>query len=223
MLRTDQKLWLHLLRFPFVFKRNPFRLALLSWQEGCWNSQRVMKNQKSLLALFVLLSTGLSAQQAPAPSKEVPGGPLLGERDRVMEDQVAKLFETIRVGAKLPRLWRIKHHERLEQEVCTMAQTGTFPIPLAGVYKTLRPDLISPELRKTALFNGSNAKSNPNYERYSVAVWRTTDAKSGKPTYWVAIALFPSAALEFFWTYFTDDVFFRNNWKEHIATQCRGN
>jgi len=181
-----------------------------------------MKNQVSLLALFVLLSTGLSAQQATVPSKEAPSGPLQGERDRATEDQVAKLFETIRVGAKLPRLWRIKHHDRLEQEVCTMAQTGTFPEPLPGVYKTFQPDLISPELKKTALFNGSDTKSNPDYERYSVAVWRTTDAKSGKPTYWVAIALFPSAASEFFWTYFTDDVFFRNDWKEHIAPQCRG-
>jgi hypothetical protein len=181
-----------------------------------------MKNQMSLLALFVLLSTGLSVQQAAAPSKEAPSEPLLGERDSVTEDQVAKLFETIRAGAKLPRLWRIKHSDRLEQELCTMAQTDSFPELLPGVYKTLQPDLISPELRKSALFNGSDAKSNPNYERYSVAVWRTTDAKSGKPTYWIAIALFKSAASEFFWTYFTDDVFYRTDWKEHIAPLCRG-
>jgi hypothetical protein len=182
-----------------------------------------MRKQKSLLALFVLLSTtGLSAQQVPAPSKEAPSVPLIGERDRAKEDRIAKLFETIRTDSKLPRLGRIKYRERLEQELCTYVQKATLPAHLPGLYTTLQPDLISPELRKTASFNNLDTKNGPNYERYSVAVWRTTDAKSGEPTYWVAIAILPSAASEFFWTYFTDDVFYRNDWKEHIAPQCRG-
>jgi len=193
-----------------------------SWQESCSNSQLVMRNQKSLLALFILLSTGLSAQQLPAPSKEAPNRPLIGERDRANEDRIAKLFESIRTDAKLPRLGRIKHRERLEQELCTFVQTNTLPVHMPGVYTTVQPDLISPELRKAALFNSLDANKNPNYDRYSVAVWRTTDAKSGEPTYWVAIAILPSAASEFFWTYFTDDVFYRNDWKDHIAPQCRG-
>jgi len=218
VLRLDQKLRVCLLRFPFVFKHSPFSLTLQSCQEGCLNSQQVMRSQKSLVALFVLLSTSLSAQQVPAPSKEAPSRPLVGERDRAKEDRIAKLFDTIRTDAKLPRLGRIKRRERLEQELCTFAQKGTLPVGMGMpvVYTTVQPDLISPELRKAALFN------NPNYERYSVAVWRTTDAKSGEPTYWVGIDILPSAASEFFWTYFTDDVFYRNDWKEDIAPQCRG-
>src|SRR5260370_21227047 len=52
-------------------------------------------------------------------------GQVIVVRDKGNEDQIAKLFETIRVDAKLPSLTRIAHRDRLEQHVCTIAHAAT--------------------------------------------------------------------------------------------------
>jgi hypothetical protein len=102
-----------------------------------------MRNRVKILVLFVGLVTGLSAQQAPNPVTPV-SSPLISGRDKNKEDQVAKLFETIRANAKIPPLERIKHRDSLEQTACTVAQTDIIPKAKWGFYKTLQPASISP-------------------------------------------------------------------------------
>jgi hypothetical protein len=177
-----------------------------------------------ILALFVW--TGLSAQQTSAPAKQGSNAQLVGERDRIKEDQVAKLFETIRASAQIEHLTRIAHRDSLEQGVCTIAQSGT-PIKynstnMQAFYNTAEPQSISAELNKVALFNQLHPKNNFGVSRYSVAVWRVNGSQTGETTYWVGVELYGSAVAEFFDYHFTDDMYYRNEWKKTIEPQCRG-
>jgi hypothetical protein len=168
-----------------------------------------------------LLAAGISVPRA-FPAKDAPGKPPIGERDRAREDQVAKLFETLRVGAKLPPPTRIKHRESLVQSLCTFVQTKPLPKEVPGLYKTLHPESVTPELKQLASFNDLHPKYDASIDRYSVGVWRVTDPQTGEVTYWVAIGVYPSAAMEFFLNHFTDDLYYRNEWKKDIASECRG-
>jgi len=179
----------------------------------------------SFSALTTALQT-VTAQEMPSIAKQDGVSQLKGERDKEKENEVANLFESMRAGAKLPRLKRIGHRDSLEQEVCTIVLTGkprkysstnTF-----GFYATESPNSASPELTKVALFNDLHPKGNPSWTRYSVAVWSVRDPLSGKLTYLVGVELFWSAATEFFDYYFTDDIYYHNDWKKSIAPQCRG-
>jgi hypothetical protein len=110
-------------------------------------------------------------------------------RDKGNEDQIAKLFETIRVDAKLPSLTRIGHRDSLEQQVCTIAHAGTLgnrrAWDRAAYYKTAQPQSISAELTIVASFKEQSEKSKLAYPRYSVEVWQAKDSRTGEPTYWV--------------------------------------
>jgi hypothetical protein len=145
-------------------------------------------------------------------------------REKGNEDKIASLFEAIRAEAKLPRLKRISHRPELEQEVCTAAVTGkSFKHP-AALYVTASPEATHPELEAVATSNRTD-RYHPGksfYERYSVAVWRTTDLQTGSRRYWVGIGLYGSAAGEFIDCHLTDDVLYCGSWKESIARPFRG-
>jgi hypothetical protein len=185
-----------------------------------------MSNHYKILLLVVGLATGLLAQQMPVPATQSSGTQLMGKGDKDKEDQIAKLFETIRTDAKIPQLDRIGHRDSLEQEVCTAALAGTlskYPSTnQSALYKTTEPGSVSPELNKVALFNRVQIKHHPRIARYSVAVWHLTDAQTGQSTYWVGIRLYWSAAMEFVDDHFTDDIYYHNEWKKHVAPECRG-
>jgi hypothetical protein len=187
---------------------------------------RAMKNQNKILLLVVVLATGLSAQEVPVGTKQASVGQVMGERDKGKEDEIAKLFETIRVDAKLPPLTRIRHRDSLEQLVCTIASAGTLGNRHSGdraaYYKTARPQSISAELTRVASFKEQPIKNKLAYPRYSVAVWQIKGSQAGEPTFWVGVVLYWSALEEFVDYHFTDDVFYHNGWKKNIAPQCRG-
>jgi hypothetical protein len=189
---------------------------------------RVMRNQNKVLCFIAcaLLPIDSSAQELPVARTSVSDGQVMGERDRDKEDQVAKLFETIRSDSKSPKSSRIGHRDSLEQQVCTIALTGTLPKHSAmdtfAVYKASRPESITPELNHVALFDILHPKNKAGYHRYSVAVWRTKDSKTGETAYWVGVELYWSAAVEFFDYHFTDDISYHNLWKKSVAPKCRG-
>jgi hypothetical protein len=198
---------------------------MLDWQEGCCNPYRIMENQNRILVVFVLLTTGISAQQVSVPTKQAASRPAMGDRDKAKEDQVAKLFETIRADAKIPQLKRIRHRADIEERVCTVALTGVRLDHSVGntfsLYKTLEPESISPELKQVALFEDFNFK-NGRYPRYSVAVWRTKNPQTGDTVYWVGAQRYWSAVEEFVDYHLTDDVFYHEDWKKNVAPECRG-
>lgn len=147
------------------------------------------------------------------------------KRDKDKENQVAKLFETIRTDANISHLERIGHRDSLEQQVCTAALADARPdyaiTKESAFYKTTDPGSVSPELNKVASFN-QPAKHNPRIARYAVAVWYLTDAQTGQSTYWIGIRLYWSAPMEFVDIYFTDEIHYRNEWKKRVAPECRG-
>ena len=181
---------------------------------------RAMRSQNRILFFFFVLTTALSAQKMPAGSMQASGEQPIGLRDKDKEDQVARLIETIRVDAKLPRLGRIRHRDSLQQRVCTAALTGVLPKNSTRdtfvLYKTLQPESISKELKQVASFDDDK------FPRYSVAVWRVKEFPAGEETYWVGIQRYWSAAFEFFDNHFTDDIYYHHDWKKHVAPACRG-
>lgn len=212
---------------PFVFIRLFIKRKIANLAR--WMLEYVhMAMQKCIASvlLSVAFPIGLTAQAMPVASKPAAVGATVPERDKAMEDKVAKLFETIRADAKLSPLSRIKHRDRLEQRTCTVVLTDIAPKPFApgtsALYKTLQPELISPELKNVATmadFHFNNASA---FTRYSVAVWRVRDSQTGETAYWVGVELYWGAFAEFFDEHFTDDLYGRNEWKKHIAPECRG-
>lgn len=146
-------------------------------------------------------------------------------RADVMESEVAKLFDNIRADLKTSKLGRIRNRDSLEQTVCTAAVTGTLPkFPLRdefALYETSDPDSVSNELNHVASFDSLHPRNKAGYRRYSIAVWRMKDSKTGDNVYWVGVQLFWNAAVEFFDYHFTDDVEYHNEWKKTVAPECR--
>jgi hypothetical protein len=128
-----------------------------------------MRNQYKTLMLVFGLATGLSAQQVPAPSKPTKSA-AMGVRDKDKENQVAKLFESIRADAKLTPMKRIGQRDKIEQQTCTFALTDVFPKDNSRsndtftIYKTSQPESVSPGLKQVALFDNSNLKGSSSYE-----------------------------------------------------------
>jgi len=183
-----------------------------------------MRNPNKILCFIAcaLLPIDSSGQEVPVARTSVSDGQVMGERDSDKEDQVAKIFETIRSDSKSSKLSRIGHRDSLEQQVCTTALTGALPrhplMDTLAFYKTSRPESITSELNHVALFENKKA----GYHRYSVAVWRTKDSKTGETAYWVGVQLYWSVVVEFFDYHFTDDISYHNLWKNSVAPQCRG-
>lgn len=176
----------------------------------------------ALFFLFLVMWSTLPAQET-----RILAGQVMGERDQAKEDQIAKLFVTIRADAKLASLSRIRHRDSLEQTVCTCALLGKLPqsnlSKVSAFYTTPNPETVSSELRQVALFNDLHSKYNWSIERYSVAVWRVKSPQtSGEITFWVGLQLYWGAATEFFDSHFTDDLYYRNEWKKSAAPQCLG-
>src|SRR6267154_3556151 len=113
-----------------------------------------MRNQSNIFLMLVLISVSLSAQEVPTSPASASIGQLMGEHNKAKEDQIAKLFETIRADARLPPLGRIGHRRSLEQQVCTLALTAATPkqklIRTFALYKTLHPESVSTQLSQVA-------------------------------------------------------------------------
>jgi hypothetical protein len=169
---------------------------------------------------FALLAP--AAQEPPLATNADNSKRLIVERDKGKEDQVAKLFESIRTEAKLPQLKRIRHRDNLEQSVCTSALSGKPSDRGSANYVTTDPESITPELHKIASSNRLDSKNRPWYARYSVAVWRVKDPQTAKTSYRVGVGLYDTAVGEFVDCHFTDDVHYCGKWKESIAHPCRG-
>lgn len=92
----------------------------------------------------------------PADTKSATAR-LMGERDTRKEEVVAALFEKTRSDLKAPRLARIEYRDILQEQICTVAFTGIAtsihrdPATFA-IYKTARPDVLTPELNRVASF-----------------------------------------------------------------------
>jgi hypothetical protein len=143
---------------------------------------------------------------------------VLAARDPGMEDAVAKLFEGVRVSRNLYKLKRGKSDTFLEQTTCTAA-VGARPAThnaFFALYKTSTPEIPSSELYAVASFNRPRRKTAANETRYSVAVWTGKDGQ-----YWVGITMRLSAAWEFLDAYFTDGLYYGNDWKKGIAPECK--
>jgi hypothetical protein len=179
------------------------------------------------LPIAVLLAASMvaAARQVALSTQQAKGGQGIPEREKNKEEAVAKLFEVIRVEARLPRLKRIKHRPQLEQGICTGALTGERPKGASAFYTTTDPQSPTPELKKIASSNPLDRyhPGRPIYERYSVSVWKTKAPQSGNADlYWVGVGMYGSAAGEFVDCHFTDDVNYCGKWKETIAPPCRG-
>jgi hypothetical protein len=170
------------------------------------------------LFLVTVLTTSCLGAEAPALANQASAGQAVVERDPEKEDQLGKLFETIRSDANIPPLKRIRHRASLEQKVCTIATTGTLPKYISmnsAFYKIADPVSISAEFKTIALYKDAG------FPRYSVAIWRIKSSLGGD-TYWVGVELYWSAALEWFNSYLTDGMYYRNEWKKSVAPSCRG-
>jgi hypothetical protein len=182
-----------------------------------------MKN--IFLFIFVGMAATASIAQETSQVRESKSGLVMGERDKSREDEVSKLFESIRSGLKISKLKRIEHRDILEEEVCTVALTGTLGRWISAdtfaLYRTSQPGSITTELNRVASFEALHPKSEGEYRRYSVAVWRTKDSQTGEPVYWVGVELYWSAPVEFFDYHFTDGMYDLKNWEKSVAPQCR--
>jgi hypothetical protein len=180
-------------------------------------------NPTIIFSLVLTFAAVASGQQTTVPQNSDERA--MGERDPEKENQVAKLFESIRANAKIPRLGRIRDRDSLEQQVCSIALTDAPPerssTEIFAFYKTTKPEVVTPELNKVASFNRLHPKYNPSFARYSVAVWRMKSSQTGSETYWVGVHLYWSAAVEFFDYHFTDDIYYHNDWKKTVAAPCR--
>jgi hypothetical protein len=137
--------------------------------------------------VFALLA--YTVQEALAAGAPREAGRLTVEREKEKEDQVAKLFESIRAGANISPLQRIGHRADLEQSVFTSALTDTPPKNGSAFYVTANPESVTPELKKIALCNRMNSKRKSWYSRYSVAIWRVKDQQAGTVSYRVGVGL----------------------------------
>jgi len=166
-----------------------------------------MKSFACLIAI-VLSMAGESSSQVP----------IVAARDPAKEDAVAKVFEGVRASHHLYKMKRVKSDMYLEQTTCTAA-VGLRPAThnaFFALYKTSTPEIPSSELYGVASFDRPRKKTAANETRYSVAAWRGKDGQ-----YWVGVTLRLSAAWEFLDAYFTDDLYYRNDWKKGIAPECK--
>jgi hypothetical protein len=184
----------------------------------------------SKIALTFVSVSCLSAQEARVPvgATSATARRVVGERDKAKEDEVATLFEKTRSALKVAHLGRIEYRDILQEQICTVAFTG---IPSSihrdsttfAIYKTARPEVLSPELNRVASFEVLHPKNKAGYRRYSVAVWRTKEPQTEETTYWVGVNLYWSAPVEFFDYHFTDGIYDRKIWEKDVVPQCQAN
>ena len=182
----------------------------------------------SKIALTFVSMSCLSTQEAQVPvgTASATARRVMRERDKGKEDEVARLFERTRSGLKVPRLGRIEYRDILQEQICTVAFTGTptsihRDSAIFAIYKTAQPDILSPELNHVASFEILHPKSKAGYRRYSVAVWRTKEPQTQETIYWIGVNLYWSAPVEFFDYHFTDGIYDRKIWEKDVVPQCR--
>jgi hypothetical protein len=155
-------------------------------------------------------------------------------RDSAIEDEVAKTFESARKSAGAKPLKRIKYRDEVQGLVCTAALNDRVPLyapgapavgpgkrvrnPVSVLYKTTEPAKLTPEITRLAALDPNHQLG---FKRYAVAVWRSPNELGQPQEYWVGIQFYWSTAFEFFDYHFTDDVWYRNTWKDAAAKPCR--
>jgi hypothetical protein len=145
---------------------------------------------------------------------------------RKSEDEVARLFETLRAKQELPPLTRIIHRQSLEELVCSSAQLDRAVWwenrPGAVIYKTDDPGTSNKELERIGRFKDPLASKNqPSFTRYAVAVWPSASREPGQTVYWVGIQIYMSVFWEFIDNNFTDNRSFKDDWKKLVVQSCR--
>lgn len=156
---------------------------------------------------------------------QTPSGNQERNLRRKSEDQVARLFETLRAKQELPPFTRVIHRQSLEELVCSSAQLDRAVwwenTPGAVMYKT--DDLMgTPDLEEIARYKDIFGSSNePRLTRYAVAVWPLSNQASGRTVYWVGIELYMSAWWEFIDNNFTDNRSHKDDWKKLVVQPCR--
>ena len=126
------------------------------------------------------------------------------------------------LGTARPSTTRLEHRDMLEQRVCRYSSDGN----LNEHHRILQNRAAGNGLGRTAqgrIVQRREPETHPRCTRYSVAVWRASDSQTGETTYWVGFQLYWSAVMEFYDAHFTDDIYYRNEWKKSIAPECRGN
>jgi hypothetical protein len=138
------------------------------------------------------------------------------------EDQLSRVFESLRRENRAPKLSRIPDRQDLRELVCTAALNDANPYgensPANLMYKTPDPFLITEDLKSISRFK---AVGTPPDSRYAVAVWPGIDKKTGKAIYWVGVGIYTSAFFEFVDNTFTDNRPYRNDWQKLVAPSCR--
>lgn len=176
-------------------------------------SRKMSANALEKVVLICTILLGLIVKTAQAQSSATTG-----VRDAHVEDVVAALFEHARSESGTRPLSRI-YRSDVEKLVCTATvkdgSQSSVRLPLHALYKTAQPDKLSDALRKLADY-----RDKAGYRRYAVAVW-TAQPPTDPVQYWVGIRLYLSSGAEFVDNHFTDDVFYKNNWKVAVVPQCR--
>ena len=130
------------------------------------------------------------------------------------------MFASIRAEAHLPSLKRIRYRTDLQELTCTAAERDHL-LDNRWTYKTYDPSLPSAKLRRVA-FTPVDSGGEPPVARFAVAVWPLVGTgTTGKPTFVVGLGVYMSAWWEFFDNTFTDDVFYKNDWKRDVSSGCK--
>lgn len=172
------------------------------------------------IALVISMLLPGAAGQAPSSTHD-------RNLRRKYEDEIARLFETLRAKDELPSLARIAHRESLEELVCSSASLNA-PVwrenrPGALMYRTDNLASSSQDLERIAGYKDPlEGKDQPSITRYAVAVWPASSRESGQPVYWVGIQVYTSAWWEFIDNNFTDNRSYKDEWKKLVTPQCRG-
>jgi hypothetical protein len=184
-----------------------------------------MKPLSSSLLRRVALATVILSITAWSPAQV--SKPLQGQvLRRTYEENVARLFETIRAKQELPPLMRIMHRQSLDELVCSAASLDE-PVwknnsPGALMYRTQDPGAENADLDEIAEFRDlAQQKGQPTFTRYAVSVWPASKKDDGRPVYWVGIQVYMSAFWEFIDNNFTDDRSSRDEWRSLVTPPCR--
>lgn len=166
----------------------------------------------------LVLDFGIAAQTSPDVTQP--------SARRRLEDQLARLFESIRAKQGLPPLARIGHRQSLEELVCSAASLDAsawrYNSPAALMYRTSDPAAANQHLEQIAGYQDVlQAKGAPRVTRYAVAVWPLSNQGPDRPTYWVGVQVYESAWWEFIDNNFTTKIVVSGGYLTNgLLSQC---
>jgi hypothetical protein len=185
-----------------------------------------VKSQISQLGLLLMLlgfGVFLPAQQAASPADLAKLTPDQIKARNNFEDEIAQAIITSRQAAGLGTIKRI-HATKLRKLTCTFALKNDalgFQKELYG-FPSVQLVASRDEFTKTyrewlRSRSGNEWTGGPKIERFAVGAWPAQEA--GK--YWVRFEYHPSAAAEWVDNTFTDQLFYKNDWKKVVAETCK--